>query len=241
MILDCSSTETIKESLCKIFDTTEEKLLAVLASVEDDYMKSDEDLEFDVDNAVFDEIGEPKKNVQTLWFHGTRIQGQDKNSFLQRGILPTHEIYREKVALIDKQSHSLEKNGESGNMGSFSMKPHVNDKGPYAYLFKYILLYNGSKYKNFTQSPEVIEDIAGLKLGKNGGRLVDLLKEESTACIVSFVADCKESDILTALMFLKRLQDGKTEPNAIDMLNPVGNFNGLKILPNQIVAIEELK
>ncbi|MFP3398394.1 hypothetical protein SB749_18910, partial [Brevibacterium sp. SIMBA_078] len=55
MILDCSSHESIKQSLSSIYSTTEEKLLSVLSSIE---CNEDTDIQYlkdEIDYLVWDE------------------------------------------------------------------------------------------------------------------------------------------------------------------------------------------
>lgn len=237
MILDCSSIETTKKSLCEIFDTTEQKLLSVLASVENHDHKNRGILEFEVDNAIFNEIGEPKEGVKTLWFHGTRVQ--DPKSFWARGLIPRNEMYEEIEDYLSSLSHGLERFGESRCINGFTTKNDIKDEGPYGVLFKYVTKI-GRPFHDYTEEPEIVQDLSDMWLGENACQLIKRFKDKTSPYIVSFLAECREKDILTALLFLKFIEDGKSECNACYLAGPFRNFYGLKISPNQIVDVEKI-
>lgn len=237
MILDCSSIETTKKSLCEIFDTTEQKLLSVLASVENHDNKNHGILEFEVDNAIFNEIGEPKEVIKTLWFHGTRVQ--DPNSFWTKGLLPRNEMYEELGNYLYSLSKNLERSGESRYINSFATKNDLKDEGPYGALFKCVITI-GLSFHDYTEEPEIVRDLSDMWLGENGGQLIERFKDETSPYVVSFLAEYREQDLLKALLFLKLIEDGKSEHDACMIVGPFNNFNGSKIHPNQIVDVEEI-
>lgn len=237
MILDCSSVETTKKSLCEIFDTTEQKLLSVLASVENHDNKTRGILEFEVDNAIFNEIGEPKEGIKTLWFHGTRAQ--DPESFWKKGLLPRNEMYEEIENYLYSLSHGLERFGESRCINGFTTKNDIKDEGPYGALFKCVTKI-GRSFHDYTEEPEIVRDLSDMWLGENADKLIKRFKNDTSPYVVSFLVEHEEEDLLKALLFLKFVEDGKSEHDSCMIVGPFNNFNGSKIHPNQIVDVEKL-
>lgn len=244
MILDCSSHESIKESLSSIYNTTEERLLSVLSGIE---CNEDTDIQYlkdEIDYLVWDEIGEPSGDVKTLWFHGTRVQ--EPKSFWEKGILLRSEVYVEIEDFLRNLSYGMEKYGQSRYANSFATKNDINDEGPYAFLFKSIPLLVKSKsiksgIHDFTTAPEIVEDLSGRILGANEDQLIEKFLKNTSPCIVSFVAASRDKDLLNALLFLKLIEDGKSEPEAISIVEDnTRSFKGVKIHPNQIVDVEKL-
>jgi len=237
MILDCSSIETTKKSLCEIFDTTEQKLLSVLASVENNDSKNRGILEFEVDNAIFNEIGEPKEGIKTLWFHGTRAQ--DPKSFWIKGLLPRNEMYEEIEDYLYSLSHGLERFGESRCINGFTTKNDVKDEGPYGALFKCVTTI-GLPFHDYTKEPEIVRDLSDMWLGENAEQLIKRYRDGTSPYVVSFLVENAEDDLLKALLFLKLIEEGVSECIACDLVGPFHNFKDSKIHPNQIVDVEKL-
>ena len=237
MILDCSSIETTKKSLCEIFDTTEQKLLSVLASVENYYSKNRGILEFEVDNAIFNEIGDPKEGIKTLWFHGTRAQ--DPKSFWTKGLLPRNEMYEEIEDYLYSLSHGLKRFGKSRCINGFTTKNDIKDEGPYGALFKRVTKI-GKPFHDYTEEPEIVRDLSDMWLGENAEQLIKRYRDGTSPYVVSFLVESAEEDLLKALLFLKFLKDGVSECNAYYLARPFNSFKGIKIHPNQIVAVEKL-
>lgn len=237
MILDCSSIETTKKSLCEIFDITEQKLLSVLASVENRDNKSHGILEFEVDNAIFNEIGEPKEVIKTLWFHGTRVK--DPKCFWTKGLLPRNEMYEEIEDHLYSLSHGLERFGESRCINGFTTKNDIKDEGPYGALFKCVTKI-GQPFHDYTEEPEIVRDLSDMWLGENADQLIKRFKDDTSPYVVSFLFEHEEKDLLKALLFLKLVEDGVSKSNACFLVGPFHNFKDSKIHPSQIVAVEKL-
>ena len=237
MILDCSSCESIKNSLSIIYNTTEERLLSVLSSIE---YNEDTDIQYlkdEIDYLVWDEIGEPSGDVKTLWFHGTRVQ--DPESFRTKGLLPRNETYKEIEDYLYSLSKNLEKSGESRCINSFITKNDIKDEGPYGVLFKCVITI-GRPFHNYTEEPEIVRDLSDMWLGKNADQLIKRFKDDTSPYVVSFLFEHEEEDLLKALLFLKLVEEGVSECNACDLVGPFHNFKGSKIHPNQIVDVEKL-
>lgn len=238
MILDCSSHESIKQSLSRIYNTTEEKLLSVLSSIE--YDKNDIDIQYledEIDYSVWNEIGEPSGDVKTLWFHGTRVQ--DPESFRTKGLLPRNEMYEEMEDYLYSLSKNLERSGESRYINSFTTKNDIKDEGPYGALFKCVITI-GQPFHDYTEEPELVRDLSDMWLGKNACQLIKRFKDKTSPYVVSFFAEYREKDILKALLFLKLIEDGRSECDACYIVGPFNNFDGSKIHPDQIVDVEKL-
>lgn len=237
MILDCSSHESIKKSLSSIYNTTEERLLSVLSSIE---YNEDIDIKYlkdEIDYLVWDEIGEPKEVIKTLWFHGTRVK--DPKYFWTKGLLPRNEMYKEIEDHLYSLSHGLERLGESRCINGFTTKNDIKDEGPYGALFKCVIK-NGQPFHDYTEEPEIVRDLSDMWLGENADQLIKRFKDDTSPYVVSFLFEHEEEDLLKALLFLKLVEDGVSKSTACFLVGPFHNFKDSKIHPNQIVAVEKL-
>ena len=237
MILDCSSHESIKESLSSIYNTTEKRLLSVLSSVE---YNEDTDIQYlkdEIDYLVWNEIGEPSGDVKTLWFHGTRVQ--DPKAFWTKGLLPRNEMYEEIAGYLYSLSHGLARFGESRCINGFTTKNDIKDEGPYGALFKCVITI-GRPFHDYTEEPEIVRDLSDMWLGENADQLIKRFKDGTSPYVISFLVEHEEEDLLKAFLFLKLVEEGVSECNACNLVGAFNNFNGSKIHPNQIMDVEKL-
>lgn len=239
MILDCSSYESVTRSLCDAFNTTEDVLISVLESVENDKLIDYYTLEKNVELAVREKLGEPDRELEILWFHGTRVE--DHNSFYEQGIL-TKSLVKEPLAQrLTSLASGLEKSGSHPFPISISGKNGEHDEGPFAFLIRIVAIHVPGFNHNYTDAPELVEDIAGSLLGKNYRELVSRFKEIAQPYLVSFTAKPRGNEVFKALFFLKLMLDGETELDAGDSANTFFNANAEVVLPHRIKNIEHLK
>ena len=212
MILDCSSYESAKKSLCEIFHTREEVLLAALSNVENDKKIDYYTLEKNVDSFIRQQFGEPDEQMEILWFHGTRVE--DESSFYNHGILTKSKARETLYSRLISLSSGLEKKGKNPFNESIAGKCFVNDEGPFAFLIRCVAIEAPGSNHSYTQAPEMVEDIAGSLLGENYEQLVQRFQKVTTPFIVSFKAKPKGGEVSRALFFLKLIEDGDSELEA---------------------------
>lgn len=236
MILDCSSYNSVVQSLCEIFHTTEDILLSVLKSVKNNESIDYYTLEQNVDSITRTKLGEPDDKMEVLWFHGTRVE--DPVSFYNHGILPKSQVRNKLLPRLESLASGLEKLGTNPFGLSMTGKSGIHDEGPFAFLVKTVAINAPGKNHNYTESPELVEDIAGGLLGKNYQQLVSRFQEFTEPYIVSFTAKPNGGEISRALLFLKLIEDGKSEIEAGEKANTFFSSQGVAILPDRIKEIE---
>jgi hypothetical protein len=236
MILDCSSYNSVTQSLCEIFRTTEDVLLSVLKSVEYDESIDYYTLEQNVSSFIRARFGEPDDKLEILWFHGTRVE--DPALFYSHGILPKSQVRDELLSRLISLTSGLEKLGDNPFSLSVSVKADINDEGPFAFLVKSAAIHANGNNHNYTKSPELVEDIAGILLGENYQQLVSRFQEVTKPYIVSFTAKPKGGEVSRALLFLKLMEDGESEIEAGESANTFFSSHGVTILPDRIKDIE---
>jgi hypothetical protein len=238
VILDCSSYESVKKSLCEIFHTTEDVLLATLNDVENDKIINYDTLKQNVDSSVREKLGEPDEGIEVLWFHGTRAK--DESSFYKHGILTKAKVKERLYSQLISLSSGLEKVGENPFDVSMGGKECVNDEGPFAFLIKVVAISAPGSNGNYTKAPEMVEDIAGSLLGENYVQLVNRFQEVTAPFIVSFLSKPEGCELSKALFFLKLIEDGETEIEAGSVANIFFNSYGDSISTSKIINIERV-
>jgi hypothetical protein len=238
MILDCSSYESTKKSLSEMFHTTERALLSVLVSVDNDGEIAYGTLEENVYSSVCHTLGEPYDKMEVLWFHGTRVE--DENSFYQHGILTKGKVREKLQARLVSLCSGLEQSGSNPFRLSMSGKACINDEGPFAFLIKDVAIKAPGANHNYTEAPEMVQDIAGGLLGKNYSLLVDRFKEVTSPFIVSFTSEPKGGEVSRALLYLKLIEDGESEIEAGSAANKFFNSHGEAISADRIRNIEKV-
>lgn len=239
MILDCSSYESVKSSLCEAFNTTEDVMASILKSVENDGTVDYYTLEQNVELAVREELGAPDSELEVLWFHGTRVE--DHRSFYEHGILTKTLVKEQLVSRLSSLATGIEKMGEHPFSLSMSGKNGDHDEGPFAFLIKTIAIQAPGVNHNYTDAPELVEDIAGTLVGQNYRELVSRFQEITQPFIVSFTAKARGDEVFNALFFLKLMLDGQSELEAGYTANTFFNSNAEVILPHRIKSVENLK
>lgn len=239
MILDCSSYESVKSSLCDAFHTTEDVMISVLKSVENNGTIDYYTLEQNVELAVREKLGEPESELEVLWFHGTRVE--DHNSFYEHGVLTKTLVKDQLVSRLSSLASGIEKTGKHPFSLSMSGKNGNHDEGPFAFLIKTVAIQAPGSNHNYTDVPELVEDIAGTFVGQNYQELVSRFQEITQPYIVSFTAKARGYEVFKALFFLKLMLDGEPELEAGDTANTFFNSNAEVILPHRIKSVEHLK
>lgn len=87
----------------------------------------------------------------------------------------------------------------------------------------------------------MVEDIAGALLGENYSQLVNLFKEKSSACLVSFTSKSKGYELPHALLYLKLVKDGEEALEAATSANTFFDSDNTIIPPDRIRSIEIIK
>ncbi|RPF13334.1 hypothetical protein EDB12_4232 [Vibrio crassostreae] len=238
MILDCSSYESAKKSLCEIFHVTEEALLAALDSVENDRKIDYYTLEKNVDSYIRQQFGEPDDDMEVLWFHGTRVE--DESLFYSHGILTKSKVRDTLYSRLISLSSGLEKKGKNPFCESIAGKGFVNDEGPFAFLIRCVAIESPGSNHSYTHTPEMVEDIAGSLLGENYEQLVQRFRDITNPFIVSFTAKPKGGEVSRALFFLKLIEDGESELESGSSANTFFNSYGTPINVDRIRNIEPL-
>ncbi len=238
MILDCSSYESVKRSLCDAFHTTEEELISVLKSVENDKQIDYYTLEKNVERAAREKLGEPDSELEILWFHGTRVE--DHKSFSEHGILTKSLVKDQLVQRLSSLASGLEKSGSNPFSLSMSGKNGDHDEGPFAFLIKAVAVQAPGSNHNYTDAPELVEDIAGTLLGNNYKELVFRFQEITKPYLVSFTAKPRGGEVFKALFFLKLMVDGESELDAGESANTFFNSNAEVISPDRIKSFHNL-
>lgn len=234
--LDCSSYESIKNSVAKIFRVSPLCLIEVLKSIgvndgQKDFLVM---MYFEVCNR----IGMPECNPDVVWFHATRVK--DKESFYIHGILPK-KMAREKIeSILLPLAEGMEKKGDNPLSLSQNAKCTEADEGPFAVLFKDFAIKKIDGNHCYADIPEMIEDIAGQLLGNDLYKLVEKYKEIASSYVVSFLDDTKSRPdaLYHALWYLFLVTSGKSELEAVSIANTCFNSGGELISPDKIKKIE---
>jgi hypothetical protein len=235
MILDCSSYESSKLSLANIFNTTEERLLSTLRSL-DPYKHNYLPPEDALYSSVCDAFSEPENDLSILWFHGTRVL--DKNVFYKQGILPKSEARKLLEPRLKEMAGGLKHSGSNPFALSLFGKAGPQDEGPFAFLIRDVVIQAPAPHHNYLDAPEMVEDIAGTLLGDNYIQLVARFKEITQPCIVSFLSVSKGYELPHALMYLKLVGDGETDIEAASSANTCFDSEGAIVFPENIQSVE---
>ncbi len=231
MILDCSSPESAKKSLCEIFDVTESKLLTLIRSIKpyDSDFQPPQDVIYD---QVCEQFGAPSSPVKITWFHGTRVE--DQNSFYKHGILPKTAAKSFIEPRLKELVADLERSGNNPFSMSLMGKKGEHDEGPFAFLIKDVAIHAPGAHHSYVKVPEMVEDISGVLLGENFTQLVDRYQKITKSYVVIFIADSKEYEIPYALWYLKLIEDGESIIESANAANTCFCGNGSIIPPEQI-------
>ncbi len=235
MILDCSSYETAKDSLLKIFNVSEIELVNLLKSSNpfDHASLPPEDALFDHACSI---AGYPEDDIKVMWFHGTRIE--DETLFHKHGILTKTDARKLLEPRLKELAAGLESTGSNPFSVSLSGKEGPHDEGPFAFLIREVAIHAPSPCHNYLEAPEIVEDLAGIMLGQNYIKLVDRFKQISRPCVVAFLAPAKGCEIPHVLMYMKLVIDGYTELDAGAAANTFFDAEGEVVPPERIHRVE---
>lgn len=237
MILDCSSYETAKNSLLKIFNVSEIEFVELLKS-----SNPFDHLSLPPENALFDHVcsiaGYPEGVTEVMWFHGTRIE--DETLFHRHGILTKTDARKFLEPRLIDLAVGLESVGSNPFSMSLSGKEGSHDEGPFAFLIREVAIQAPSPCHNYLEAPEMVQDLAGIMLGQNYMKLVDRFKQVARPCVVAFLAPAKGYEIPHVLMYVKLVIDGYTSLDAGAAANTFYDAEGEAVLPEQIHRVEVL-
>jgi len=236
MILDCSSYDSAKKSLVRIFGVKEEELVSTLISLSP--YGGDQPPEECIYNSICEAFGDPSGDISVIWFHGTRVE--DETLFHERGILPKSSAREFIEPRLRELAEGLGSSGDNPFSLSLSGKQGPHDEGPFAFLIKDVAIQVSGVNHSYVEVPEMVEDIAGILLGENYIHLVERFQEVSTPYIVSFLADLKGGEVAHALWFLKLVEDGELEIDAGSIANTFFSSEGETIIPEKIQCVEPI-
>lgn len=235
MILNCTNYDTALESLAKVFNVSESVIISVLQEVKpfDHLSQPPEDVLYD---HMCSEIGDPSRNLKVIWFHGTRIE--DKNLFRKHGLLTKTKARRFIESRLRQMADGLEKRGSNPFAMSLFGKDGPHDEGPFAFLIREVAIKAPPPCHNYLDSPEIVEDIAGMLLGQNYQELVDRFKSVTKPCVVSFLAEPRGYELAHVILYVKLVLDGELELDAGSAANTFFDSEGVVVSPERIQNVE---
>lgn len=236
-LINCSDYESARISICNLYEIPVEFL--------DDYFRSSDEYNEEHVNREFvfhqftNQFGALTKDFNAVWFHGTRVDNIQK--FYEDGILPKSKMRERLQKLLYELSSGMKKEGTYPNMLSFSSKQNENDEGPFAFLIKDAVEHSPGAAHSYIDAPEIVEDIAGLLLGKNYRSLVDAYKSKTMPYVVSFVDSADDFELKHAIwyIYLNSKSINVFEEGAIERC--YFNARNRTIHPSKIINIEEVK
>jgi hypothetical protein len=234
-ILDCTNFETTKKSIALIFNINENTLISNLQNM--DRIPENENLE-DYIYEAFDKNYHIPDIIDCIYFHGTRTR--NPKSFLERGILPkklVEESIWHELIILSKEL-DIPKSGKNPCATSFIAKTWINSEGPFGFLFKEAATHPSGLLHNYTETPEIVEDISGCLLGKNYIHLVNKYKEITKPYIISFSCTQNNDPIRNALLYLHLVLHGWSAIEAASEAVTCFDGNGVTIDPASIKYIE---
>lgn len=195
------------------------------------------------------------KNLESLFpvsvyiFHATRLD-VDTNTIMTEGLLPRRAMEGKILQKIEQIANeaSLENDGTSQGdyEESFQAKQNGYDEGPFGSLI-WQIAYSPQSSKCYHACPELVEDMAGLCLGKQAEPAVQILKDHTLPAIVTFRASEEigvEHLIDFSLYCFLVANDLSDEDASLacehQMSRKFVNMNGKTVLPEDIQSIEWL-
>ncbi|TGK41515.1 hypothetical protein [Leptospira andrefontaineae] len=238
MILDCSSPESTKCSLSRIFNVSETQLIIFIRSINlnDNNYQPPEDVLY---GHVRKQFGAPASSIKVVWFHGTRAE--DQKSFYEYGILPKTLAKKFIEPRLKELAAGLERKGSNPFSMSLMGKQSTDDEGPFAFLIKDVAIHAPGAHHSYIRAPEMVEDISGSLLGENFFQLVSRYQNTTIPYIVTFIADSKGYELPHALWYLKLIENGTSSIEAADAANTCFCADGNTILPEQIRSVEQIQ
>lgn len=235
MILNCSTYESTKASIADIFRASEDRLISVLSSVNpfDDASEPPENVLY---KCACNAFGEPDPNMRVLWFHGSRVENH--NLFREHGILTKSQARRFIEPRLVELAKGLQRAGDNPFSTSLMGKQGAHDEGPFAFLIRDVAIQAPAPCHNYLESPELVEDLAGIMLGENYKALVGRFKEVTKPCVVSFLSKAKGYELPRALLYVKLVEDGEGHLEAASAANTFFSAEGEVITPEVIQDIE---
>lgn len=232
--LDCSSYSSTVKSLTDIFQINETKLLSLLQAVNSDYP---DDIYKSMRNSLSGK--DYYQSLMVLWFHASRVE--NINSFKNRGILRTSKIKPELDSLLKNLSSGIPYKPRKNPLSqSIAGKGHTNDEGPHAFLYKEISI-NGSTFNNnYTEAPELVEQIAEVLVGGNRELLLKEFKSRTQRCIVTFSSEARGDEIGYALKYVKLYQSLTDKTEAAECALTTYDSHGKNVSAQEILSVEKI-
>jgi hypothetical protein len=227
--LDCSSEDSLFKSLAEIYTMDVNELKNAI-----DKFKQTSDLDDFQKHAVAQAeamLPTPTKPAYTLWHHASRVK--DTNSFYRNGVMTKANMSNELFEMLVQLSDGLTKEGELPNKASVSSKFNIIDEGPFAFLFE-----DPKSSHNFHEAPEIVEDIAGSLLGGNYMPLVELFKNETKPCTVTFQAPFEERELEKALFYVYMRRSGSSHLDASRDANVYYDAKGKAIKKEDVINVK---
>jgi hypothetical protein len=197
-LIDCSNYNSALESISGVFNVRDERLLGAINSIEDyDNELVDKDYVY---LQVCNQLGCPSPGFKAVWFHGTR--SYDKCSFLKDGILPKSQAKSLIVKMLRQLAHGVESSGDYPHSLSVAFKQSERDEGPFAFLVRDAAVYAPGSAHNYTQRPELVEDLAGAMLRGNYELLVERFCRETKPYVIAFIGEADVFELMHAVWYL---------------------------------------
>lgn len=236
--LDCSSYESAKASVSRIFNTDETTLIGALKTLPP-YQDTSQSPSTHIYQQIFLKIGSPIDDFKTIWFHGTRVDSPA--SFHLDGILPKSVMKPKLKATLASLVDGLAHSGRNPFSLSLAGKQTKADEGPFAVLFKDVAIHAPEANHSYIEAPEMVEDIAGSLLGENYHLLVERYKKITKPYIVSFVEQSSGYELPCVLWYIHLIENGETFIDAASIANTCFNAGGKLMAPQQIHKIEPVE
>lgn len=186
--LDCQCFESTLESISRITQIDNNKIIQILTSLPiDQYYSID-----DIWNKLKEHSSKKEYSYERIyWFHGSRMK--NINSFLERGLLPLNIIMPELINYLDTLNNTIDINyseplNDLDTCSQLGTKLINQDGGPFAYLVREVFFEETNGNYDFLKLPEIIYDILNCdkKFKNKVKKITELYLNETKSCIVKF-------------------------------------------------------
>jgi len=240
-ILDCSNRESTIHSLSKILKIDKQELIKALLSICPNTMMTTNIIweslirKVDVGEIFYDKV---------IWFHGTRTPFI--NSYNENGILPTKDIFSKinhYLSELNKQifNDDIEITNINSGPALASKLSNQYSGGPFAYLIREFHFKHLDRSYDYFKIPEILSDCihSSSVYKRRSNQIMSLYSSFSKKYIIKFFdTNTDEYYVKTAIRYIYN------EIHNIDHdehSNTCFDNSGVKVLPNQIIDIEEIK
>jgi len=235
-ILDCSTSNSTICSASALLGVGTNHFQDILKNIGP--IPDSENEEDYISQKIYSIVKKPTFPKKSLWFHASRVEQPD--TFIKEGILTKNEIYDKIYKFLKNLTQGLKSYGEYPNELSVTGKSCINDEGPYAFLFKNVAIKTPGFNHSYSETPELVEDIAGVLLGENYTQLVSKFQSVTVPCIVTFLASIDEWSFNKVLRYAYLVAIGNKSLMAADAVKAYYNGYGLFVPPSDILKVEAL-